>query len=197
MLDSSVWMELVREGLWDDPGGVPFTRNICPDAKRAAYATKSISSSIYLLVCHALLIILAGAWQLKSESSQNGVILIAADKSQKASSTNTSTDSSGSRAGLFRTPISGGVQSATFAHGLPPPALAVRNLMEQVAAASKPLELSCTRYGVSCFSLSTWLLCTRHALLTCALSCLACITAALDIHLGHLSTLLMIQWAVS
>jgi putative heme iron utilization protein len=32
---------------------------------------------------------------------------------------------------LFRTPISGGVQSATFAHGLPPPALAVRNLMEQ------------------------------------------------------------------
>lgn len=38
----------------------------------------------------------------------------------------------GSRAGLFRTPISGGVQSATSAHGLPLPALAVRNLMEQV-----------------------------------------------------------------
>lgn len=37
----------------------------------------------------------------------------------------------GSRAGLFRTPISGGVQSATSAHDLPPPALAVRNLMEQ------------------------------------------------------------------
>uniref|UniRef100_A0A5B6YU94 CREG-like beta-barrel domain-containing protein n=1 Tax=Davidia involucrata TaxID=16924 RepID=A0A5B6YU94_DAVIN len=37
----------------------------------------------------------------------------------------------GSRAGLFRTPISGGVQSATSAHGLPRPALAVRNLMEQ------------------------------------------------------------------
>ncbi|KAJ8760086.1 hypothetical protein K2173_010942 [Erythroxylum novogranatense] len=37
----------------------------------------------------------------------------------------------GTRAGLFRTPISGGVQSATTAHGLPPPALAVRNLMEQ------------------------------------------------------------------
>ncbi|WOH04154.1 hypothetical protein DCAR_0623562 [Daucus carota subsp. sativus] len=36
-----------------------------------------------------------------------------------------------SRAGLFRTPISGGVQSATSAHGLPRPALAVRNLMEQ------------------------------------------------------------------
>lgn len=35
------------------------------------------------------------------------------------------------RAGLFRTPISGGVQSATSSHGLPPPALAVRNLMEQ------------------------------------------------------------------
>ena len=34
--------------------------------------------------------------------------------------------------GLFRTPISGGVQSATSSHGLPSPALAVRNLMEQV-----------------------------------------------------------------
>ncbi|XVF26485.1 hypothetical protein REPUB_Repub14bG0020400 [Reevesia pubescens] len=39
--------------------------------------------------------------------------------------------STGTRAGLFRTPISGGVQSATSAHGLPRPALAVRNLMEQ------------------------------------------------------------------
>lgn len=37
----------------------------------------------------------------------------------------------GTRTGLFRTPISGGVQSATSAHGLPRPALAVRNLMEQ------------------------------------------------------------------
>ncbi|XP_073009372.1 uncharacterized protein [Typha latifolia] len=41
------------------------------------------------------------------------------------------TGASGSRTGLFRTPISGGVQSATSAHDLPPPALAVRNLMEQ------------------------------------------------------------------
>ncbi|XP_008781768.1 uncharacterized protein LOC103701482 [Phoenix dactylifera] len=38
---------------------------------------------------------------------------------------------SGSRAGLVRTPISGGVQSATFVHNLPRPALAARNLMEQ------------------------------------------------------------------
>ncbi|CAI9267658.1 unnamed protein product [Lactuca saligna] len=37
----------------------------------------------------------------------------------------------GTRAGLFRTPISGGVQSATSVHDLPRPALAVRNLMEQ------------------------------------------------------------------
>lgn len=42
----------------------------------------------------------------------------------------------GTRAGLFRTPISGGVQSATSAHGLPRPALAVRNLMEQVKGLS-------------------------------------------------------------
>ncbi|CAI0442161.1 unnamed protein product [Linum tenue] len=34
--------------------------------------------------------------------------------------------SGGTRAGLFRTPISGGVQSATSAHGLPRPALAAR-----------------------------------------------------------------------
>lgn len=38
----------------------------------------------------------------------------------------------GNRAGLFRTPISGGVQNATSAHALPRPALAVRNLLEQV-----------------------------------------------------------------
>ncbi|CAO2044540.1 unnamed protein product [Urochloa humidicola] len=37
----------------------------------------------------------------------------------------------GSRTGLFRTPISGGVHSATAVHDLPPPPLAVRNLMEQ------------------------------------------------------------------
>ncbi|XP_065048772.1 uncharacterized protein LOC103992298 isoform X3 [Musa acuminata AAA Group] len=40
--------------------------------------------------------------------------------------------SSGSRSGLFRTPISGGVQTATSTHDLPSPALAVRNLMEQM-----------------------------------------------------------------
>ncbi|WOL19020.1 hypothetical protein Cni_G27817 [Canna indica] len=37
----------------------------------------------------------------------------------------------GSKTGLFRTPISGGVQTATSANDLPRPALAVRNLMEQ------------------------------------------------------------------
>ncbi|XP_051148061.1 uncharacterized protein LOC127263130 isoform X2 [Andrographis paniculata] len=45
------------------------------------------------------------------------------------------TTGGGTRAGLFRTPISGGVQSATSAHGLPRPALAVRNLMEQAGFA--------------------------------------------------------------
>lgn len=38
----------------------------------------------------------------------------------------------GSKAGLFRSPILGGVQSATSVYNLPRPALAVRNLMEQV-----------------------------------------------------------------
>jgi hypothetical protein len=46
------------------------------------------------------------------------------------------TNTGGSRAGLFRTPISGGVHSATAVHDLPPPALAVRNLMEQVCLSS-------------------------------------------------------------
>ncbi|CAN6482656.1 unnamed protein product [Victoria cruziana] len=40
--------------------------------------------------------------------------------------------SGGSRSGLLRPPVSGGVQSATSSHDLPRPALAVRNLMEQV-----------------------------------------------------------------
>jgi hypothetical protein len=53
----------------------------------------------------------------------------------------------GTRAGLFRTPISGGVQSATSAHGLPRPALAVRNLMEQVIAVIlSPLIVSCNLF---------------------------------------------------
>lgn len=38
----------------------------------------------------------------------------------------------GSKAGLFRTPISGGVQSALTVNNLPHPALAVHNLMQQV-----------------------------------------------------------------
>ncbi|KAI3803283.1 hypothetical protein L1987_31433 [Smallanthus sonchifolius] len=41
----------------------------------------------------------------------------------------------GTRSGLFRTPISGGVQSATSVNDLPKPALAVRNLMEQARSA--------------------------------------------------------------
>ncbi|KAJ3704606.1 hypothetical protein LUZ61_008311 [Rhynchospora tenuis] len=48
-----------------------------------------------------------------------------------AAATSSISGVTGSRAGLFRTPISGGVHSATSAHDLPPPALAVRNLMEQ------------------------------------------------------------------
>ncbi|GJP35536.1 hypothetical protein CLOM_g20044 [Closterium sp. NIES-68] len=42
---------------------------------------------------------------------------------------------SSSRAGLYRVPVSGGVQSATAAHGLPSPAVAVRNLVEQAGFA--------------------------------------------------------------
>ncbi|XP_023549204.1 uncharacterized protein LOC111807632 [Cucurbita pepo subsp. pepo] len=54
-----------------------------------------------------------------------------ANERLKVDASLTAPSGSGTRAGLFRTPISGGVQSATSAHGLPRPALAVRNLMEQ------------------------------------------------------------------
>ncbi|KAL0441267.1 UNVERIFIED_CONTAM: hypothetical protein Sradi_0065600 [Sesamum radiatum] len=53
----------------------------------------------------------------------------------------------GTRAGLFRTPISGGVQSATSAHGLPRPALAVRNLMEQIPGWSGLSNARVTIFG--------------------------------------------------
>ncbi|WOK96334.1 hypothetical protein Cni_G05041 [Canna indica] len=62
-----------------------------------------------------------------SGSQEMGV----SEKSDIVRSVTGGSGSSGSRAGLFRTPISGGVQSATSAHDLPSPALAVRNLMEQ------------------------------------------------------------------
>ncbi|XP_072952660.1 uncharacterized protein [Typha angustifolia] len=62
-----------------------------------------------------------------SESHELGVT----EKSDAVIPVTGGSGTSGSRAGLFRTPISGGVQSATSAHDLPPPALAVRNLMEQ------------------------------------------------------------------
>ncbi|CAL5443618.1 unnamed protein product [Camellia sinensis] len=56
----------------------------------------------------------------------------------------------GTRAGLFRTPISGGVQSATSAHGLPRPALAVRNLMEQVRGFYFSNYLLHVGWGITC-----------------------------------------------
>ncbi|CAA7402298.1 unnamed protein product [Spirodela intermedia] len=69
----------------------------------------------------------------RNNSSQNGSLARDPDEKpeQETSNFSVSGTSGGSRAGLFRTPISGGVQSATSAHRLPHPALAVRNLMEQ------------------------------------------------------------------
>ncbi|KAL4589334.1 hypothetical protein LXL04_002240 [Taraxacum kok-saghyz] len=52
-------------------------------------------------------------------------------KSDVVSSHTDTHEVGGTRAGLFRTPISGGVQNATSVHDLPKPPLAVRNLMEQ------------------------------------------------------------------
>ncbi|XP_010273581.1 PREDICTED: uncharacterized protein LOC104609071 isoform X2 [Nelumbo nucifera] len=76
----------------------------------------------------------SSSW-LEGNSVQNGSSEKGEDENAKIvlpfTITSGSGTSGGSRAGLFRTPISGGVQSATSAHGLPRPALAVRNLMEQ------------------------------------------------------------------
>lgn len=62
-------------------------------------------------------------------SESSGVISSKGGGNANASSTVVGANSN--RAGLFRTPISGGVQSATSSHGLPDPAIAVRNLIEQ------------------------------------------------------------------
>ncbi|MBA0556085.1 hypothetical protein Golob_026219, partial [Gossypium lobatum] len=85
---------------------------------------------------------LNNGFRLVSEDSQSVYQVLKGDSNQSKSSEKDvdklikvelhgSGASGGSRAGLFRTPISGGVHSATSAHGLPRPALAVRNLMEQ------------------------------------------------------------------
>lgn len=85
---------------------------------------------LYLIVFCFCLLVLKGNLD-HSESSE-----IDLDEALKVDMSHTPPSASGAgggtRAGLFRTPISGGVQSATSAHGLPRPALAVRNLMEQV-----------------------------------------------------------------
>ncbi|KAK9734141.1 hypothetical protein RND81_04G117700 [Saponaria officinalis] len=66
----------------------------------------------------------------QADSSQNQIPSSTFEETSKAV-TPIIGSGGGTRAGLFRTPISGGVQSATSAHNLPRPALAVRNLMEQ------------------------------------------------------------------
>ncbi|CAI5525290.1 unnamed protein product [Closterium sp. Naga37s-1] len=54
---------------------------------------------------------------------------------------------SATRSGLFRSPVSGGVESATSAHGLPAPAVAVRNLVEQAQYAQLCSIMSRGRWG--------------------------------------------------
>ncbi|KAJ0985151.1 hypothetical protein J5N97_003507 [Dioscorea zingiberensis] len=54
-----------------------------------------------------------------------------AEQTELGTPVNSTTGAAASKPGLFRTPISGGVHSATSSHDLPRPALAVRNLMEQ------------------------------------------------------------------
>lgn len=77
--------------------------------------------------------VMASRALLKENWSHNGSHEIdITKKSEMVSPVICGIGTSGSRAELFRTPISGGVQSATSAHDLPPPALAVHNLMEQV-----------------------------------------------------------------
>ncbi|KAG0630511.1 hypothetical protein M758_1G183500 [Ceratodon purpureus] len=65
-------------------------------------------------------------------SSENGAFKPSDSDAQTTSSDQMDCNGANSnRSGLFRTPISGGVQSATSSHNLPAPAVAVRNLIEQ------------------------------------------------------------------
>ncbi|XP_078428321.1 uncharacterized protein LOC144700720 isoform X2 [Wolffia australiana] len=68
-----------------------------------------------------------GSSLVKSGLNQSGV----GGKDSRGKSETETPKSSGGSKGLLRTPTSGGVQSATSAHSLPHPPLAVRNLMEQ------------------------------------------------------------------
>lgn len=81
-----------------------------------------------------LLIVIGSSLVVKGDLEQSRSIETDVDETLKMEKPLSVPHGSGTRAGLFRTPISGGVQSATSAHGLPRPALAVRNLMEQVKA---------------------------------------------------------------
>ncbi|CAI7856646.1 unnamed protein product [Closterium sp. NIES-53] len=73
---------------------------------------------------------LPGSTSSSSSSTSTSSSATSSDSSSSSSSSGSSGGSSGG-AGLYRVPVSGGVQSATAAHGLPSPAVAVRNLVEQ------------------------------------------------------------------
>ncbi|CAI5949845.1 unnamed protein product [Closterium sp. NIES-64] len=76
----------------------------------------------------------AAAAAAAAAGAASGVIS-GSNSSSSSSSASSSSGSSGGAsggAGLYRVPVSGGVQSATASHGLPSPAVAVRNLVEQV-----------------------------------------------------------------
>ncbi|KAJ9537558.1 hypothetical protein OSB04_030291 [Centaurea solstitialis] len=81
------------------------------------------------------------AHQQPSSSTSSGLDKIS-DVVTSPSDTREVGSRGGTKAGLFRTPISGGVQSATSVHDLPKPALAVRNLMEQARFAHLSTSMS-------------------------------------------------------
>ena len=84
-----------------------------------------------------------------SDSSNHG----RAEKPELVTPGNSVSGVTGSKPGLFRTPISGGVHSATSAHDLPRPALAVRNLMEQVRLPVRFKLISVLSSFVICYSI--------------------------------------------
>lgn len=111
------------------------------------------------------------------------------------------------RAGLYRTPISGGVQSATSSHGLPHPAIAVRNLIEQasivflcpVRRSNSKTMLCCERllwvgfikHGRSLLkSLSMWMQASRMNFSKQDLVVVACLEYSLRLPLNFISAVL-------
>ncbi|XP_051134883.1 uncharacterized protein LOC127254055 isoform X2 [Andrographis paniculata] len=126
-LRSAYPITAVARDISDDGSGEPFRGGLSHDENGVLrLVPEETLSSPPQLCCDGLSHILKDNSDLKQTSEKD-----AYSARHPLVVPHGSTAGGGTRAGLFRTPISGGVQNATSAHGLPKPSLAVRNLIEQ------------------------------------------------------------------